>query len=104
MYGLLIILWKIDKKPAKNCKLSSRQETSFEKPYDTNKNNIYYTQLNALGRRDEDPDVRIAAINAIYSTEYRAERDFQYRLQNIAGDLSENSKVKAVALATLSKI
>lgn len=94
-----------DKTPIKKCeKLNPQQNTYEETLLKENKKNIYYTQLLVLSRQEEDPDVRIAAINAIYSTEYRTERGFQYSLQHISSNLSENGKVKAVALETLSKI
>lgn len=94
-----------DKTPIKNReKLSPQQNTYEETLLKENKKNIYYTQLLVLSRQEEDPDVRIAAINAICNSDYRKEKGFQDSLQNISGNLSENGKVKVVALETLSKI
>lgn len=94
-----------NKTPIKTCENLNQQKNSYEETLiKENKKNIYYTQLQVLRTEKEDPNVRIAAINAIYKSDYRKEKGFQDSLQNISGNLSENEKVRVIALETLSKI
>lgn len=89
-----------DKAPIKTCENPNQQKDSYKE----NKKDIYYTQLNVLINEEEDPIVRIAAINAINESDFRTDIAFQRILQNISISLSDKREVKVVALETLSKI